>query len=54
MLKGFILGFLTGINVCPPFILAFSDAAFFTDIFSSILYFIAFFIGTAIYFMPIP
>ncbi|KZL88447.1 sulfite exporter TauE/SafE family protein [Clostridium magnum] len=49
-----LLGFFTGINVCPPFILAFSDAAFFTNISSSILYFIAFFIGTAIYFIPIP
>ncbi|NMM61781.1 sulfite exporter TauE/SafE family protein [Clostridium sp. P21] len=49
-----LLGFLTGINVCPPFILAFSDAAFFSNIISSILYFIAFFIGTTIYFIPIP
>lgn len=49
-----LLGFLTGINVCPPFILAFSDAAFFSNVLSSILYFAAFFIGTAIYFMPIP
>jgi sulfite exporter TauE/SafE len=49
-----LLGFFTGINVCPPFILAFSDAAFFTSIFNSILYFIAFFIGTTVYFIPIP
>lgn len=49
-----LLGFLTGINVCPPFILAFSDAAFFSNIISSILYFAAFFMGTAIYFMPLP
>ncbi|AWI04788.1 sulfite exporter TauE/SafE family protein [Clostridium drakei] len=49
-----LLGFLTGINVCPPFILAFSDAAFFSNVISSILYFAAFFIGTAIYFMPLP
>lgn len=49
-----LLGFLTGINVCPPFILAFSDAAFFTNILSSILYFIAFFVGTTVYFIPIP
>lgn len=49
-----LLGLFTGLNVCPPFVLAFSDAAFFTDIFNSILYFVAFFIGTAIYFIPIP
>ncbi len=49
-----LLGLFTGINVCPPFMLAFSDAAFFTNIFSSILYFIAFFIGTTVYFIPIP
>lgn len=49
-----LLGFLTGINVCPPFILAFSDAAFFSNVLSSILYFAAFFIGTTIYFMPLP
>lgn len=50
----FLLGLFTGLNVCPPFVLAFSDAAFFTDPLNSILYFIAFFIGTTIYFMPIP
>lgn len=49
-----LLGLFTGLNVCPPFVLAFSDAAFFTNILSSILYFIAFFTGTTIYFMPIP
>ena len=49
-----LLGLFTGVNVCPPFMLAFSDAAFFTNILSSVLYFIAFFIGTTIYFIPIP
>lgn len=49
-----LMGFLTGINLCPPFLLAFSDAALSGSMINSILYFISFFIGTSIYFIPVP
>jgi cytochrome c biogenesis protein CcdA len=48
------MGFLTGINFCPPFLLAFSSSAHVGDsLFQSVLYFVLFFLGTAIYFIPI-
>ena len=49
-----VAGFLTGVNLCPPFLLAFSDAVFSSGIIDSILYFICFFAGTSLYFLPIP
>lgn len=42
-------GFLTGINVCPPFLLAMSAALSYTSIAGSILLFGGFFIGTSFY-----
>ena len=49
-----MLGFLTGVNVCPPFLLAFSDAAQFPRLGQSLLFFTAFFIGTSAYLAPLP
>jgi sulfite exporter TauE/SafE len=49
-----VAGFLTGLNLCPPFLLAFSDAAFSKSIAGSIAYFIFFFAGTSLWFLPIP
>ena len=43
------LGFLTGVNVCPPFLLAFSSASQLSQLWQSLLFFAAFFIGTSIY-----
>lgn len=49
-----IIGFLTGLNLCPPFLLAFTDAADAGGLVDSILYFIAFFLGTSVFFLPAP
>lgn len=42
-------GFLTGINVCPPFLLAMSAALSYASIAGSILIFGGFFVGTSFY-----
>lgn len=47
-------GFTSGINLCPPFILAITQASLTRNISGSILFFIAFFMGTAVYFLPMP
>lgn len=50
-----LFGFLTGINVCPPFLLAISSAAAMASLWGSVLLFGGFFLGTAIYlFLLIP
>ncbi|MEN8904826.1 MAG: sulfite exporter TauE/SafE family protein [Clostridiales bacterium] len=49
-----ITGFLTGINICPQFLIALTQASDITKLFGSIYYFFTFFIGTAVYFIPIP
>lgn len=46
------LGFLTGINLCPPFLLAFSSSAYAGNLLDSVLYFTWFFLGTSLYFVP--
>jgi len=49
-----VAGFLTGLNLCPPFLLAFSDAALSKSVADSVVYFIVFFAGTSLWFLPIP
>jgi hypothetical protein len=49
-----MLGFLTGVNVCPPFLLAFSSAAQLSQLWQSLLFFVAFFVGTSVYVAPLP
>jgi len=49
-----ILGLLTGLNLCPPFILAIVRAIKIGDFARNILFFILFFLGTSIYLLPIP
>ncbi|PWR69826.1 sulfite exporter TauE/SafE family protein [Methanospirillum lacunae] len=44
-----LFGFLTGINICPPFLLAISYAISLGNLLGSILLFLGFFIGTSIY-----
>lgn len=44
-----LFGFLTGINVCPPFLLAMSAALSYASIAGSILLFGGFFAGTSVY-----
>ena len=46
-----LFGFLTGINVCPPFLLAMSAALSYASIVGSVLLFGGFFAGTSVYLM---
>jgi sulfite exporter TauE/SafE len=45
-----MLGFLTGLNLCPPFFAAIVGAANTGSIHGSVIYFLAFFIGTIVFF----
>ncbi|MCX7747055.1 MAG: sulfite exporter TauE/SafE family protein [Clostridia bacterium] len=49
-----VLGLLTGINLCPPFLIAFTEAVQDGTLAYCILFFILFFAGTSIYFLPLP
>ena len=49
-----IIGFLTGLNICPPFMLVFSEAVGAQSLVDSMLFFFTFFLGTCLYFLPIP
>jgi hypothetical protein len=46
------LGFLTGLNLCPPFLAAFTSAAGAGSLAASLIFFLAFFGGTSLYFLP--
>jgi len=48
------LGFFTGLNLCPPFLMAFADAAGRATLAESLYFFAAFFLGTSLYFLPAP
>lgn len=48
------IGFLTGLNFCPPFLLAFTGAAGTGSLWGSLFFFATFFLGTSIYFIPAP
>jgi len=50
----FGLGLLTGLNLCPPFLLAFTSAVAGGSLWSSLFFFLAFFLGTSLFFVPIP
>jgi hypothetical protein len=49
-----ILGFLTGVNLCPPFLLAFTSAVSAISLLSALAFFSTFFLGTLVFFVPIP
>lgn len=49
-----LMGLLTGLNLCPPFLLLFVEAAASETLMETIWCFFMFFLGTALYFMPIP
>ena len=46
------LGFLTGINLCPPFLVAGVRAAQLAHLSGALFFFLCFFAGTAIWFLP--
>jgi sulfite exporter TauE/SafE len=48
-----VLGFLTGINPCPPFLLAMASVFEGADPLGGILLFVAFFVGTSLYMLPL-
>jgi hypothetical protein len=49
-----LMGFLTGLNFCPPFLTVFTGATAFGDLAGSLTYFATFFVGTSVYFIPVP
>ena len=50
----FAAGFATGLNFCPPFLLAFTGAADQTSLCMSLLFFFYFFLGTSVLFVFAP
>ena len=48
-----LMGFLMGINICPPFLLSLTYVFSEQSVFKGITYFLFFFIGTTVYFIPI-
>ncbi len=47
------MGFLAGLKVCPPLLLAFADAANSGTLPGSLLLFLTFFVGTSVFFVPL-
>jgi sulfite exporter TauE/SafE len=47
------LGFLTGINLCPPFLVAAVRASQLSNLVSSLVFFACFFLATAVWFTPL-
>ncbi len=47
-----LLGFLTGVNVCPPFLASLTHVFNLRDAISSLTYFLLFFLGTSTYIVP--
>jgi sulfite exporter TauE/SafE len=57
LLSGFLpvgIGFLVGMKICPPLLLAFTDAVRSGSLGGSLLLFFTFFLGTSIFFLPFP
>lgn len=48
----FVLGFLTGINVCPPFLASLGYVFNLGGVLRGALYFLMFFLGTSVYIIP--
>jgi len=51
--SAFIIGLATGLSLCPPFVAAIIGAGATGDILSSVLFFVAFFFGATIWFLPL-
>ncbi|HTR26350.1 MAG TPA: sulfite exporter TauE/SafE family protein [Terriglobales bacterium] len=47
-----VLGFLTGISLCPPFVAAGVRAAETANLAAAVLFFLVFFVGTTVWFLP--
>jgi hypothetical protein len=48
------MGLLAGLKICPPLLLAFTNAASSGTLGGSLLFFVTFFLGTSIFFLPFP
>lgn len=48
-----LMGFLMGINVCPPFLMSLTYVFTLHSMLKGIIYFLMFFIGTTVYFIPL-
>lgn len=48
----FLFGFLAGLNLCPPFLLALSFAVSLAQIWKSLLFFLFFFLATSVFLLP--
>jgi hypothetical protein len=46
------LGFLTGLSICPPFVIAGVRAAQMNSVAAALLFFAVFFLGTSVWFVP--
>lgn len=49
-----LLGFATGVNLCPTFLLVFTEASNMKSVLESLGFFFLFYLGTSIYFLPLP
>jgi len=49
----FMMGFLMGVNVCPPFVLSLAYVVSLQSVLNSVLYFVVFFLGTSVYALPL-
>ncbi len=48
-----LLGLVTGINYCPPFLVAFTKAMISGGVFLGTMFFVSFFFGTSVLMMPL-
>lgn len=48
----FLLGLLTGVNICPPFLASLTYVFNLRDAIASLVYFLMFFLGTSAYIVP--
>ncbi len=48
-----LMGFLMGFNLCPPFLMSVFYVATLHSVLKGVVYFIFFFIGTSLYFLPL-
>ena len=52
--RGGVWGFLNGLQICPPFLTAVTEAARTGSLGGSLLFFFIFYLGTGIWFLPFP
>jgi len=49
-----VIGLATGLNFCPPFLLAITNAVAVGSLLQSLFFFFMFFLGTSLFFIPAP